>query len=685
MPARTTPSRARRGARRPIEAADLLRLVAVSDAQMSPDGASVLVQRRTVGARNAYETSLWIADAAGRRAARALTRGPKDAGGRFSPDGSTVAFVRTDAKRGVEIALVAARGGAVRTLLRLGRGVARDLSWSPCGTKLAYAWRPAEPADAPEAVKARAKAGLSTPPREIEDAWYRLDGDGYFLARRFALHVVEVRTRRSACVFDRDTLGMFSYDWAPDGSALVVAANDDPRALWKPAATAHFVVTLRGLQGIPMRLKGLPEGPKSNPRWSPDGMRIAYAGRAGTDDAYSTRNMELWCYDLRTQRAKSLTARADYCLQAATLTDSAEASFDPQIRWFPDGGAIFFRVGWHGSGRIASIPADGGAVALHDEPGSECAIGTFSDDGCRLAIVRSTPVQPVEAFVLEVQGGVFPATRVTRFNDALVAKLDLVEPQERWLTARDGHRVQCWVLRPRGARGRAPAVLEIHGGPHAQYGLTFFHEMQLLCAQGYSVWFSNPRGSKGYGRAHTEAIRGKWGTKDWTDIQAVLAAMRADAQTDRSRIGIMGGSYGGYMTNWAIAHDQGFAGAITDRCVSNLVSHAGNSDHPEVPDRYWPGAPWARPQALWRASPIAHFARVRTPTLVIHSEGDLRCNIEQGEQIYTALCTLGVPARFVRYPRESSHGMSRAGPPDLRLHRLGEIVRWWARHLGRRA
>ncbi|MFM8818014.1 MAG: alpha/beta hydrolase family protein, partial [Phycisphaerales bacterium] len=163
-----------------------------------------------------------------------------------------------------------------------------------------------------------------------------------------------------------------------------------------------------------------------------------------------------------------------------------------------------------------------------------------------------------------------------------------------------------------------------------------------------------------------------WGTKDWTDVQAVLKAMRASPGVDRARVGIMGGSYGGYMTNWAIAHDHGLRAAITDRCVSNLVSHAGNRDHPEGPDRYWRGAPFDRPEALWRASPIAHFKGVRTPTLVIHSEGDLRCNVEQGEQVFTALCTLGVPARFVRYPRESSHGMSRAGPSDLRIHRLRE-------------
>ena len=310
--------------------------------------------------------------------------------------------------------------------------------------------------------------------------------------------------------------------------------------------------------------------------------------------------------------------------------------------------------------------------------GSEmCIRDRFSTDGWRLSCVRSAPIEPGEVHVLEVERSIFAMKRVTTFNDALAASVELVEPQERWITAKDGHKVQCWTMRPRGAKGRLPALLEVHGGPHAQYGLTFFHEFQLLCAQGYEVWFSNPRGSKGYGMKHTAAIRGAWGTKDWTDVQAVAAAMRADRGIDRARIGIMGGSYGGYMANWAVAHDHGFRAAISDRCVSNLVSQAGNSDHPEVPNRYWKGAAFDRPEALWRASPIAHFKNVRTPMLLIHSEGDLRCNIEQSEQIHTALCTLGVPVRFVRYPRETSHGLSRMGPPDLRIHRLHEIISWW--------
>ncbi|MDG2292115.1 MAG: prolyl oligopeptidase family serine peptidase, partial [Phycisphaerales bacterium] len=228
-----------------------------------------------------------------------------------------------------------------------------------------------------------------------------------------------------------------------------------------------------------------------------------------------------------------------------------------------------------------------------------------------------------------------------------------------------------------------PAVLEIHGGPHAQYGEAFFHEFQVLANAGYIVVYSNPRGSKGYGQEHTAAIHGSWGGKDWEDIRAVTDSMLANPSINSKRMGVMGGSYGGYMTLWAIGHTNDFAGAITDRCVSNLVSMGGNSDFVDVPDQYFPGAFWDCPDETWHSSPIRTMGNVETPTLIIHSEGDLRCNVEQADQVFAALQVRKIPCAFVRYPRETSHGMSRNGPPDMRLHRLHQILDWWKTYLHR--
>ncbi len=161
----------------------------------------------------------------------------------------------------------------------------------------------------------------------------------------------------------------------------------------------------------------------------------------------------------------------------------------------------------------------------------------------------------------------------------------------------------------------------------------------------------------------------------------MIKLMQEHAHVDPQRLGVMGGSYGGYMTNWVIGHTNDFAGAITDRCVSNVVTLGGTGDFVEEPDRYFPGNFWDRPEGRWEQSPIKYIGKARTPTLIIHSEGDLRCNIEQAEQVFTALKLLGVPTRFVRYPRSTSHGLSRSGPPDMRLHRLNQILGWWGKYL----
>jgi dipeptidyl aminopeptidase/acylaminoacyl peptidase len=171
--------------------------------------------------------------------------------------------------------------------------------------------------------------------------------------------------------------------------------------------------------------------------------------------------------------------------------------------------------------------------------------------------------------------------------------------------------------------------------------------------------------------------------KDWDDIQAVTKFMKSQAWVNPRRLGVMGGSYGGYMTNWVIGHCCDFAAAITDRCVSNLVSLFGNSDYIDAPDSYWPGNAWDRPEDLWRMSPLKYLGDCKTPTLIIHSEGDLRCNVEQSEQVFTALKLNNVPTRFVRYPASTSHGMSRSGPPDMRIHRLEQILQWWKEYLGK--
>jgi dipeptidyl aminopeptidase/acylaminoacyl peptidase len=693
-------ARPKSGERTGVVPEDLLELRYVGRPHISPDGRQVVFSRRHVGDKNEYVSDLWMVDADGRSAPAPFTNGGRDSQPRFSPDGRSVAFVRAREKEKPQIWLIAASGGEARVVTKFPEGSIRDFQWSPDGRHLAVAFRDQDEAWTEAARKAREAKGLSEPARVLDDWWYRLDGDGYFNAQRHGLFLVDVEGGEHRLLYDRDTLGDFSYAFSPDSRRLAIASNRDPKALIKPWMAELLLLDIAG--GKLKALGGLPQGRKEQVAWSPNGRWLAFAGRTdGPDGTYGTENVQLLVCDWRHGGVRNLLAHTDYCLAAATLTDTGEVDFNARFEWAPDSKSLVVRLGWHGETHAARLAIDGKLVFLTRGP-ADHDLGNLSSSGRRAAFVRSTSTRPPEVFVGELSRRRARLRAITDFNGAWVRKRTLRPIESRWITSADGVKVQVWAMYPPGhgpeparagtqgsatvrrRRKRLPAVLEIHGGPHGQYGVGFFHEFQLLASRGFIVFFANPRGSKGYGREFCAAIQGAWGTTDWQDIQAVTAFMKDHPRVDARRLGVMGGSYGGYMTTWAIGHTHDFAAAITDRSVSNVVSLGATSDFVEEPDRYFPGNFWDRPETRWEQSPIKYLGNASTPTLIIHSEGDLRCNIEQAEQVFSALKLLDVETRFVRYPRSTSHGMSRGGPPDLRIHRLHQIVKWWEKHLKRR-
>jgi acylaminoacyl-peptidase len=672
--------------KREITPEDLLRLVFVGDPQPSPDGSSILFQRKRIDDRMKYQTSLWTVTPEGET--RPITQEKGGAGhGRWSPDGNWIAFLGDREESGSQIYLISTLGGEAQPLTALAEGSIGEYIFSPDGTKIAFTYRPAMPEFTRDAKKAREVSGGSEPAMAFDHIWYRLDGDGYFAGQRFAIYVLDVPSApgfspvEATRIYDEDAHGDYSFDWHPDGSHLIVAHSASKYPFRDLPNEQLYRVNL---DGTATQIPGLPAGQKSAPRYSPDGQWIAYAGDVDETDPWGTRNTKIYLVPAAGGSSTDLTGGTDLDMAVATLSDSAEASFGAKLKWHPDGSGLFVEIGTFGTTQIGFVPVEGG-VALLTEGHHAIKMGGLFPDG-RIAGTVSTPTQLGEVCVVEPElvTGRRVAKLLTSFNQAFQEEVLIREPEEHWVPTTDGLKVHTWVIRGAGD-GPRPGALNIHGGPHTQYGWTFFHELQTYAAAGYTVVYSNPRGSKGYGEAWCAAIKGDWGNKDWDDIQAVRDFMKADPDIDSSRLGVMGGSYGGYMTNWAIGHTTDFACAITDRCVSNMVSMAGNSDFPFNKDGYFKGVAWGsleKISELWRQSPIAYFENVKTPTLVIHSVGDLRCNVEQSEQVFTALQMEGVPSRFVRYPASTSHGLSRSGPPDLRLHRLGEYLDWMKKYLG---
>tara|TARA_B100001059_G_scaffold6349_1_gene5280 strand:+ start:6698 stop:8749 length:2052 start_codon:yes stop_codon:yes gene_type:complete len=676
MPATTKRSKAR-----PVQPEDLNELTFVSDPQINPDGSTILFTHKTIGTKNSYETSLWTVSTRSGDP-KPFTHGPRDGHGRWSPDGGTIAFISGREKDIPQIHLIPSDGGEARCLTDLPQGSLSSFKWSPDGKSIAFTFRQRAEEWTKEACRLREQSGATPPPRVVTNTWYRLDGDGYFDQERFALHVVDIETGASRTLYAKDTIGWISYAWSPNSRTIAVTTVRNRKGVL--ASSDCQLLKIDAESGAITHLKDVPKGPKTEVTWSPDGKHLAWAGREGLDGTYSTENLELWTCTASGAKARSLTADTDWCLMACALSDSADVSFSPNIQWSKDSRKLLVSIGWHGQSHMASIPLSGSRPRMLSDGACVISPGNTSKDGRSVALIVDQPAAPPEVHIGRIGASSLDVRRLTGFNDEYVSSRSIRKPTMKWVRSTDGTRVQTWMITPPGfKRGRKyPAILEIHGGPHAQYGECFFHEFQVLASAGYIVMYSNPRGSKGYGRDHTAAIRGSWGGKDWEDISAVKDFMQDHPSIDSRRMGIMGGSYGGYMTVWAIGHTHDFAAAITDRCVSNLVSMGGNSDFVSKPDGYWAGAFWDSPEQLWHSSPIRTMGRAKTPTMVIHSEGDLRCNVEQGEQVFAALQIRGIPSTLVRYPRETSHGMSRNGPPDMRFHRLHQILGWWDRYIG---
>jgi dipeptidyl aminopeptidase/acylaminoacyl peptidase len=312
----------------------------------------------------------------------------------------------------------------------------------------------------------------------------------------------------------------------------------------------------------------------------------------------------------------------------------------------------------------------------------EGAITGFDLVGATGVYTATTPTSSSDVFV--------DGRRLTDVARAFHADVTLAAPEPFVAVAPDGVEVPAWVLRPPNfdPDETYPTLLNIHGGPFTQYGERLFDEFQVYAGAGYVVIYANPRGSSGYDEAWGRAIRGPvggigpgWGSVDYDDLMAVTdEAIKRFSFIDPERMGVMGGSYGGYMTSWIVGHTDRFRCAISERAVNDMASEDGSSDIGGFFRGYIGAYPWEAPDVYRAMSPLTYADRITTPVLILHSEEDLRCPINQGEQLFTVLRSLRREVEFVRFPAES-HELTRSGSPTHRVQRFELILDWLARHL----
>jgi dipeptidyl aminopeptidase/acylaminoacyl peptidase len=598
-----------------------------------------------------------------------LTAGKKDRAAEWSPDGGRVAFV---SKRGPrdQVFVLPAGGGDATQLTSLKEGAGAPL-WSPDGTRIAFLG----------SVTADQDAVVDDPrPPEVEDQArrppvvriarrldYKHDGAGYSDGRRKHLFAVPVEGAGEPEQLTAGEWDVTGVDWSPDGSRWAVTGNAEPDADVGTESHVYVVDSAGARRKLTSGLNA------STPAWSPRGDLIAFLSPSEPDGG---RHERIWVAGPDGDTApRCLTLGFDQNVGGTAISDM-RGGHGTRLVWNEAGDRIYFQAAIPGASQIYSIDLQG--EVRTEVAGEFRAVFDFDVRQGAIAFIAGTPWSPADLYVWR-DGN---ETRLSDFNPWL-AERDLAIPQSHSFASPDGLPIEGWLVKPPGfVEGRQyPLVLEIHGGPHAQYGWAFFHEFQVLAGLGFLVFYVNPRGSDGRDEAFKRAVVRDWGGADYQDLMGALDQLIASTDfVDRERMGIGGGSYGGYMTNWAIGQTGRFKAAVAMRSICNLVSDYAQHDI----------APWARNELgpppfpdldeLWRRSPIRYVNDVTTPLLLTHGEMDLRCPISQAEEMFGALRLLGKEVELVRFPGES-HDLSRSGRPDRRVERLARIAAWFAKHL----
>jgi len=638
---------------------DVYALTGAADPRISPDGTRVAYQVWSIDEdANDYRGAIWVAPLDGSAEPRSFTSGERrDAMPRWSPDGRWLAFVSTRGdgpKTPANLYVIAAEGGEARRLTDRKESV-ESIAWSPDSTRIAFASRVRDEAyDEEEDEKRRA-------PRRVTRLFYKLDSVGWTTDRRKHIFVVDVAGREPRQVTDGDCEDD-GPAWTPNGRRILFTAYRGDR--WDTElVTKLFSVDADG--GEPVQLTA-DDAAVEMPVCSPDGSRLAI--HWSPEDGTFPHHGQIATLDPDGSNVELLTTSLDR--QCTPYPDHREPIWD--------GDRIVFAVEDGGNVHLYSVAADGSSPP-ELFVGGEQSIAGYDLRGGQLAYVASTHTTFRELYVGT------DGRRVTN----LTGDRALCDAERFTATSKDGTEVDAWLVRPDAFEQgkRYPVLLNVHGGPFTQYGTGFFDEFQVYAGAGYAVLFSNPRGGSGYSEEWGRAIRGPveggpgWGTVDYEDVLGVVdTALEKFDFLDPDRLGMIGGSYGGFMTSWTIAHDHRFKAAVSERAVNHNLSAAGSSD------LYWVfheqfGGHWFDYENEWlERSPAHHAKNIQTPVLVLHSETDLRCNIEQGEHLFTMLRLLGKEVEMLRFPSES-HELSRSGSPVHRVQRFEAILDWFDRYL----
>jgi dipeptidyl aminopeptidase/acylaminoacyl peptidase len=638
---------------RPVSPSDFTLYSMLSEPSFSPDGRKVAFSVRKANLQDdAYDSDVYIADVNGRKCSP-FTTGKKDSDPRWSPDGRSILFVSRRGlkkeEKGNGLYVISAGGGEARLLKRSEDGIDTP-KWSPDSKSIYFM----------SFVSKKPKDDVKV----IDRITYWFNGLGFIYNRRKHLFRAAVDTGKVKQL----TTGSFDvadFEISHDGKRVAYFASTDDL---KPYVADLYVMGSAGGKRKKLTRSNMEI---ASVAWSLDDGTLAFAG----DDfpAGFASHTRIYTVNTRTHKLE-LIDHVDKNKANALNSDARAKAHGPlNLTWTKDG--IYF------------LQADGGAVGLYrmkpgGKPelvvGGDRSIEGYDVNGGSIAFVAMDGSHLEELYVSKGR-----EKALTALNQDVHKELKVIKPEHIIFKASDGVPIEGWVVLPEG-RSKVPGILYVHGGPKTAFGYAYLHEFQAFAGAGYAVIYLNPRGSDGYSEEFAD-IRGKYGTRDFDDLMEGLDhVLGSYPRIDGNRLAIAGGSYGGFMANWAVGHTKRFKAAVSDRSIASWVSFWGTSDiGPHFTEDQVGGDPWSSEEKLLNDSPMRYVPNVETPVMLVHSMEDYRCWMVEGLQFFTALKKLGKEAELVLFPGEN-HDLSRVGKPKHRVARLNHYIRWFDKHLKRK-
>ena len=631
----------------------------VSDPQITKDAKSVIyVLGWSDKMTDQRWTNLWIVSGDGKDERPLTTGAYKDSSPRLSPDGTRLAYLSN--RSGKTQIHVRWLDSSQEAQITESQQAPSNIVWSPDGKWIGYEARvPGKPDWNPKMPEKPAGAKWADPPIIVTKLRWRENGVGLIQPGYSQIFAIPATAGTPKQVSSGDYNHNGTFAWSGDGKWIYASTNRIPDAEYSLEGGDIYAYSVD--DGSVKQLTTR-KGPDSDPVPSPGGKKIAYIGHDWKFQSYTVNH--LYVMDADGKNTKNLTASLDRDVRG------------PHWSW--DGKTLYFLVDDRGNTQLYSADPESGEVKAVTSGVQQ--LGEFSlANNLMAATVRTTPTEPGDITMVPVykQG---PAMKLTHVNDSLMSQYQLGSVEELTYDSFDGKNMQGWIIKPPNfdSSKKYPFILDIHGGPHAMYGVGFQHELQIQAARGYVVLYLNPRGSTGYGEEFGNIIHTKYPGDDFTDLMKGVDQMITKGYIDPKKLCVTGGSGGGLLTAWIIGHTDRFAAAVSQYPVTNWITQAGTADGGYVHSALWLKAfPWEQPQQFLEHSPIYYAKNFKTPTMVITGEADLRTPIAESEELYFALKAQKVPAVLVRVPDEF-HGIR--GRNSHYIEKIEHIMAWMDRY-----